>query len=488
MEMFKAEFDSLHKFSCPDWYRDAKFGIWSHWGPQSVACCGDWYARNMYQQDTPQYNHHVRVYGHPSKFGYKDLCALWKAENFDPAYLMDKYVKAGARFFVAQAVHHDNFFNYDSDINRFNSVKIGPGKDICAMWKKEAQRHGIPFGITEHLAYSYSWWRTNKGCDQRGRYKGVLYDGSDPEYKDFYHDNFEYKEKGTIYSYPLERMLTQNENFRSYWLDSVKEMIDRLSPDLLYSDSPLPFGEEGLDNPGSEYAKGLEAVSYLYNRSIEKNGYNKALYTQKDRRSSVYKVGVLDYERNLPSSVPDEPWQYDTCIGGWFYDPRIPYKTTGHIIGLLCDVISRNGTLLLNIIQKPDGSLDEEADQILDDLAAWFSINAEAVYGTRPYRVCGEGPNISFMAEDRGPAPEEPCDWKSDDFRFVQKDSAVYVFALGAKGGDSLNIKSLASVNTGSVSLLGAGPVAFEAAEDGLRIKLPEVLPSDYVNVFKVLN
>ena len=488
MEMFKAEFDSLYGFRCPDWYRDAKFGIWSHWGPQSAACCGDWYARNIYQQDTPQYNHHVRVYGHPSKFGYKDFCALWKAERFDPAYLMDKYVKAGARFFVAQAVHHDNFFNYDSKINRFNSVNIGPGKDICAMWREEALRHGIPFGLTEHLAYSYSWWRTNKGCDQRGPYKGVPYDGSDPEYKDFYHDNYEYVEKGTVYSYPLERMLTDNERFRSYWLRSVKEMIDKFSPDLLYSDSPLPFGEDGMTNSVSDYAAGLEAVAYLYNRSVEKNGFNRALYNQKDRRPAIYKVGVADYERNLPSQVPEEPWQYDSCIGGWFYDPRIPYKTTGHVIELLCDVISRNGTMLLNIIQKPDGSLDEEVDYMLDELAAWFSVNAEAVYGTRPFKVCGEGPNISFMAEDKGPLPETRCEWTSGDLRFTQKAGAVYVFAMGAKGGDTLNIRSLASEKIGSVSLLGFGPVAFDLTDGCLRLTLPDVLPVEYVNVLKVIS
>ena len=141
---FEATFDSLRAYKAPEWFRDAKFGIWSHWGPQSVAMFGDWYARNMYIQGTPQYEYHVRHYGHPSKFGYKDLCQLWKAENFDPDALMAKYYKAGARYFVAQAMHHDHFFNYDSDINRMNSVKVGPHKDIAGLWKAAAQKYGLP--------------------------------------------------------------------------------------------------------------------------------------------------------------------------------------------------------------------------------------------------------------------------------------------------------------------------------------------------------
>ena len=140
MKRFEPTFESLKRYSAPEWFRDAKFGIWSHWGPQSVPMFGDWYARNMYIQGTPQYEYHVRHYGHPSKFGYKDLVQLWKAENFDPDALMDKYVKAGARYFMAQATHHDHFFNYASQVNRMNSVNAGPHKDIVAMWQAAAKK------------------------------------------------------------------------------------------------------------------------------------------------------------------------------------------------------------------------------------------------------------------------------------------------------------------------------------------------------------
>ncbi|MBR4776079.1 MAG: alpha-L-fucosidase, partial [Lachnospiraceae bacterium] len=262
--MFEATFESLRNYKCPEWFRDVKFGIWSHWGPQSVPECGDWYARNMYIQGTDQYEYHLRTYGHPSKFGYKDICALWKAEKFDPDALMEKYYNAGARYFVAQASHHDHFFNFDSDYNRFNSTKVGPHKDICGLWKAAAKKYNMPFGMTEHLGASFAWWRSNKGCDTYGPYKGVPYDGNDPEYRDFYHDNYEHVAK------PGEEdkwvWLTKNEKFHEYWLNVMKEIIDKYQPDLLYSDSFLPFEEENylVDDSTNLYLYGLNAVSYLF--------------------------------------------------------------------------------------------------------------------------------------------------------------------------------------------------------------------------------
>ena len=237
--MFEASFDSLLQYQCPDWFRDVKFGIWSHWGPQSVPMFGDWYARNMYIQDTEQYLYHLRHYGHPSKFGYKDICALWKAENFDPDGLMALYHKAGARYFVAQAMHHDHFFNYPSQINRMNAMQVGPKKDICGLWKQAAKKYGMPFGLTEHLGASFSWWRVNKMSDSHGPYAGVPYDGNDPAWRDFYFDNYQHVD-GTTQASPW---YTENEEFRAYWLRVMKEIIDLYQPELLYTDGALPFGE-----------------------------------------------------------------------------------------------------------------------------------------------------------------------------------------------------------------------------------------------------
>lgn len=478
--MFEPSFKSLTTYECPEWFRNAKFGIWSHWGPQSVPMFGDWYARNMYIQDSDQYLYHLRHYGHPSKFGYKDICALWKAENFDPEDLMERYYKAGARYFVAQASHHDHFFNYASKLNRFNSVEVGPHKDICGLWKKAAEKYNIPFGLTEHLAASFSWWSTNKSADTYGPYAGVPYDGNDPAYRDFYHDNYEHVQKNPHAPW---KWLTDNNQFHEYWLTVMKELIDLYTPDLLYSDSALPFGEVSDTEQIDEYKYGLEAVSYLYNKSIQRWGGNHAVYTQKNQNDRIYRVGTLDIERSQLPDIAAYPWQTDTCIGSWFYDAHQVYKKPGHIIEMLVDIISKNGTLLLNIVQRPDGTIDDEAKWILDELAGWFAINSEAVYETRPWRIAGEGLStvkIEGFCEDQ-------VAWNASDFRFVTKNEKLYAFMMSTKVNRSAIIRSLAeSEHVKSVRLLGYGNVNFNQFSGILTIALPDKLPTEYVNTFEI--
>ncbi len=474
---FQASFESLRQYQCPDWFKDAKFGIWSHWGPQSVPMFGDWYARNMYIQGSPQYLYHLRHYGHPSQFGYKDICALWKAENFDPEALMELYVKAGARYFVAQAMHHDHFFNYDSAINHFNSVKVGPHKDICGLWKAAAKKYNLPFGLTEHLGASFSWWNTNKGADEWGPYAGVPYDGNAPEYEDFYYANKEHKidNRGTF-----DVWYTTNQQFQEYWLNVMKELIDKYQPDLLYSDGGLPFVQT-QEGPAleQEYKMGLEAVAYLYNTSIGKYGENRAVYNQKDRRPDIYTVGVLDIEKSqLPDILP-YPWQTDTCIGNWFYDVRQEFKRPSHIIEMLVDIISKNGTMLLNVLQRPDGSLDRETIWILEELADWFAVCSEGVYGTRPWRISGEG-NTKVLIEG---FTENETDWTDSDYRFTSKGKTVYAFLMRAPENRVAVLKSFLPQETvKSVRLLGEGNMPFAQDFGVLSVKLPETLPAKTAN------
>lgn len=472
---FEATFESLRTYECPQWFRDAKFGIWSHWGPQSVPMCGDWYARNMYVQGSAQYLYHVRHYGHPSKFGYKDICALWKAENFQPEELMELYYRAGARYFVAQATHHDHFFNYDSKLNRFNSVKVGPGKDICAMWKAAADHYHMPFGLTEHLGASFSWWWTNKNADSYGPYKGVPYDGNDPAYADFYHANQEHIIPGEDAG-KMAQWMTGNQKFQRYWLDCVKEMIDRFHPALLYSDSGLPFEEEG-------YQRGLDAVAYLYNDSVMQNGENRAVYTQKNRSPEIYRVGTLDIEKSQLPGIQSAPWQTDTCIGNWFYDAKQAYKRPEQIIEMLVDIISKNGTMLLNVLQRPDGTIDDEARFILEELAGWYSVCGEAVYGTRPWRVFGEGDTRVLIEGFR----EDKTEWNSSDFRFTKKENVLYSFIMKAPENGVVVLKSLTpDEKVKSVRLLGAGQAEFAQSFGILTVKLPEKLPTCYTNCLAI--
>ena len=481
---FEASFESLREYQCPDWFRDAKFGIWSHWGPQSVPMYGDWYARNMYVQGSEQYLYHIRHYGHPSKFGYKDICALWKAEKFDPDALMDLYVKAGARYFVGQAMHHDHFFNYPSKLNRFNSMDVGPHKDICGLWKAAAEKHGLPFGLTEHLGASFSWWYTNKGHDTWGPYAGVPYDGNDPAYQDFYHANQEHVGVVKQGELDMPNWYTGNEKFREYWLAVMKELIDRYQPDLLYSDGGLPFALNLEADPSDpNYRLGLEAVSYLYNTSIAKYGENRAVYNQKDRRPEIYRIGVLDIEKSQLSDILPYPWQTDTCIGNWFYDVRQNFKRPGHIIEMLVDIISKNGTMLLNVLQRPDGSIDDEAVWILEELAKWFAVCSEGVYGTRPWRISSEGDTRTVI---RG-FTEEAADWTSSDYRFTKKGNTLYAFMMRAPENRTAVVKSLLpEERVVSVRLLGEGSVPFAQNFGTLTVKLPEKMPTEYTNCLAI--
>ena len=342
----------------------------------------------------------------------------------------------------------------------------------------------MPFGISEHLGASFSWWRVNKGCDRFGPYAGVPYDGNDPAYQDFYHAN---QEHGTDDPGNASPWYTSNPRFRDYWLRCVSEMIDRFHPDLLYTDGALPFGEHWMDRQDEPdppaYRHGLEAVARLYNASIDDHGENRAVYLQKDRRPEIFGVGVLDIEKSQLPGIMPEPWHTDTCIGNWFYDVHHPYKSPEQIIEMLADIISKNGVMLLNILQRPDGTIDEDAEFILDRIGEWFAVNSEAVYGSRPWRVFGEG---ETRVKIEG-FTEQKTDWNRNDYRFVRKAGAVYAFMMAAEAGGTAVLRSFAEQTVRSVELLGAGPVPFTQDMGVLLVRLPEKLPSLCANTLKII-
>jgi len=461
---YQATLESLRQFRCPDWFRDAKFGIWSHWGPQSVPRYGDWYARNLYIEGSDQYRYHLRTYGHPSQVGWKDVVARWRAERFDPEALMQRFVAAGARYFVGQAMHHDNFFNYDSAIHPWNSVRVGPKKDITQLWKDAATGHGLPFGLTEHLGATFSWWKVNKGRDRSGPFAGIPYDGVDPAHAELYLDNHEHY-RADDPDFSIEPWYTPNQAWHRHWLAVMIELIDRYRPDLLYSDGPLPFGEHG-------YQAGLTAVAHLYNTSAaDHDGENQAVYTQKDRRPEIYGVGVLDVERSQEPEIKPDPWQTDTSVGDWFYNVRDVYKSPRHVIEMLIDIVAKNGNLLLNVPQRPDGTLDDECLHLLDQIGRWIAVCGEGVYGTRPYRISGEGPS-SVKIEG---FTEEAVPWTAQDFRFTTKGDTLYAFQMGRADDHRAVLRSLeAADRIRAVRLLGAGPVEFAVAAGALVARLPE--------------
>lgn len=477
---FKPTFESLRTYECPEWYKDAKLGIWSHWGAQSVPMYGDWYARAMYYQGTEQYLYHIRHYGHPSQFGYKDLVKLWKAENFDPDSLMSLYVDAGAKYFVAQAMHHDNFFNYNSGIHRWNSVNMGPKKDIVALWKNAVAKYGLPFGVTEHLGATFSWYRTNKGSDKEGMYAGIPYDGNNSEFEELYLNNYEHFDPQKLFwdeEGDIKNWYTQNKTWHQRWFDVIKEVIDLYQPDLLYSDGGLPFGED-------MYEAGLNIVAHLYNTSAANHGgKNLAVYNQKNRHKEIYSVGVLDIERSQEPDIKPETWQTDTCVGNWFYDVRAVYKKPGHVIEMLVDIIAKNGNLLLNIPQKPDGTVDDECTYILREMAKWNRVCGEGVYGTKPFRVSGEGCAKVHIEGFK----ENEVEWRSSDFRFTTKDKIIYAFQMRWPENNRSVIKSLTPADkVKAVRLLGVGNVPFEQPYGTLVVNLPDQRPTNYVNCLAI--
>ncbi|MFB3825123.1 MAG: alpha-L-fucosidase [Bryobacteraceae bacterium] len=465
---FNASWDSLKQYRCPDWFRDAKFGIWAHWGPQCVPEQGAWYARDMYIEGSPDYKYHVAHYGHPSKFGYKDIVPLWRAENFDPESLMERYQKAGAKYFVALGVHHDNFDCWNSRFHKWNATKMGPKRDIVGMWREAALSRGMRFGVSEHLARSWSWFNVNKGKDKEGPYAGVPYDGNDPAYADFYFEPHE----DTSRVYPAN----PPEAWKKQWLARIKDLVDSYQPDLLYTDGGIPFGEVGRT-----------LVAHFYNRSLEWHaGKLEAVYNIKNFKEGhgEYQDGccVLDVERGVVDDIRPEPWQTDTCIGNWFYRRGVEYKSARTVIHMLADIVSKNGNLLLNFPQRADGTLDAQAESVLDGVTRWMAVNAEAIHGTRPHRVFGEGPTQN---EGGAFSERKRKEYTPEDIRYTTKGRMVYAICLGVPGAQATLRNAPQRVRR--VHMLGAAePLKFTMREKVLRVELPERKPSEHALVLRI--
>ena len=474
---FQPTDESLQQYQCPDWFRDAKFGIWSHWGPVAApgGFGGNWYARQIYVQGTREYVHHVQTYGHPSKFGYKDVIELWKAEKFDPDRLMDLYVKAGAKYFVSMGAHHDNFDLWNSKHQEWNAVNHGPKKDIVGLWRDAARKRGLRFGVSEHFARSYNWMQRSHGSDTNGPMAGVPYDGSDPKYARLYGPPH-----GDISGgYPTNPPVA----WKQEWFNRMQDLVHAYQPDLVYSDGGIPFGEVGRN-----------FMADFYNRNLKANGGSlEAVYNIKKGRDCgdyVEGVAVQDEENSVLAGIKEQPWQTDASIGTWFFVPDLEpkWRRTGpDVIVMLADIVAKNGNLLLNIPQRGDGTIDAEAEQVLADLAAWTKVNGEAIFATRPWKILGEGPALS----GKGHGIRRAADYSADDIRFTRsKDGAtLYAIALGWPADGKLMVRSLAIAagKIGEVSLLGhSGKLDWRQGTSGLEVTLPEKKPCAVACVLKI--
>jgi alpha-L-fucosidase len=460
--------ESLKQFRIPDWFRDAKFGMWAHWGPQSAAEAGDWYARNIYIQDSAQYKYHVTTYGHPSKFGHKDICRLWHGRDFDADHLIQLYKKAGAKYFMSMGVHHDNFDLWNSIHQpRWNSVATGPKKDVVGLFAAAARKNGLRFAVSEHLSNSYNWLAVSHGADKTGLMEGIPYDGTDPAYADLYHP---FPKDKPIPTQAMSREAPDSWK-RLYFL-RIQDLIDHYHPDLLYTDGGIPFGEWGY-----------KLVSHYYNTVPH------GLYTSKTRKDCDEGTCALDIERGVANEILPQPWQTDTCIGNWHYKRGQKYKTGKNVIDLLCDIVSRNGNLMLNVPLPNSGKPDDEEIRVVEDITKWMAVNSEGIYGTRPWKVSGNvaapagGQQLGFNERNRK-------DLTANDVRFTTKGETLYAYVMGWPDREAaiptLKLGSAGKIRT--VELLGhRGKLKFTQDEQSLRVTLPPEKPSDHAICFKVV-
>ena len=462
---FEGTLDSLKQNQYPKWFTEGKLGIWAHWGPQAVPMEGDWYARLLYEEGSKDYKDHLARYGHPSKTGYKDIIPLWKAEKWDPNYLMGLYKKAGAKYFVSMGVHHDNFDLWNSTYHRWNAVKMGPHRDMVGEWQKAALKQGLHFGVSEHLGASFTWFQAAHKADKTGDMAGVPYDGNDPAYEDLYHQKALPGDTGWYSNDP---------RWHAEWYRRIKDLVDQYHPDLLYSDGGIPFGNVGAS-----------LVAHLYNTSIALHGHQEAVYNCKQPSMGRW---AQDLERGVQSGIEKEPWQTDTSIGDWYYNKNWKYRGADWVIKTLVDVVSKNGNLLINVVLRPDGSLDPEAMKVLDDMTAWMKVNSESIYSTKPWLTFGEGP-----IRAKGGAFKEDFAFSAKDVRYASKgDRVLYATLMGQPTDSEIVLTSLskpadAKMNIRDVRLLGSkAKIEWKWAADGLRITLPSQPYSEIASVFKI--
>ena len=417
----------------PEWYRNARFGIFCHWGPQCAAEAGDWYARYMYYPWNWKSKHHVKTFGDPKEFGFKDLANSWKAENWNPDELCALYKRMGATFILAMANHHDNFDMWDSTYQPWNVVNMGPKRDILGDWARAARKQGLRVGASFHASHAYSWMEPSRDFDgllTKEDGKGKWWEGYDPQdlyWQADHQPNREYKDHGAIHrQWEWGRGATiPSPKFRENFRLRTMEAIGKYKLDMIYYDDSVaafwPIADEGLRIVSDFYAMNPEAVA-----------------TGKCMDETVRQWMTWDVERGTPPTPMYPKWQTDTCIGAWHYERNCKYKSARDVVRMLVDIVSKNGNLCLSIPIRSDGTIDADERRICDEIAAWMAINRTAVFEADPYEIAGEGPQIlnappissQGFNENRVKAPVK------DDVRYMKarNGKGVYAFELAPDG------------------------------------------------------
>ena len=503
------------KSTPPTWWRDAKIGFWIHWGPQSQGRTGDWYARFLYQPVArpKYYENHLKDFGHPSESGYKEVLRAWQPKHWDPAELMSLYKKAGAGYVLIMGCHHDNFDLWDSKYQPWNSVNVGPKRDILAGWVKEAKQCGLRYGVSFHSDYSWYWYQTAFQSDPTGPKAGVPYDaatitkesgkgtwweGLDP--KDLYGINLKdemlpgkdpSKDFGgwgctkQIFTTPQVREFANW--YVHKWYDRTTDVIDHYHPDFIYFDGcGYPFAGNSMTGRGIASDAMARVAAYFYNRQAEWNGgHNEGLIFTKgaDNPNAVMQVS----ESNFPADIQRRPWAFENGLGEWFYEAGTFYDS-GMVIHEMLEAVSRDGNFQVNIPIDPDGQLDAGGRQVLEDMASWMAINAQGIKGSSAWLNWGEGSVVMSGGNLKKPQAETP--YTAQDIRFtVGKDKALYAWLMAWPANGEVTIHSIKKTEckVETVSLLGSkGKLSFEQTADGLVVKLSATTPSQFVSGLKI--
>ncbi|WP_405295629.1 alpha-L-fucosidase [Algibacter sp. Ld11] len=475
-EKFKKNWKSIEKINqAPDWFKDAKFGIYAHWGPVSSAFEGanpkqrlaGWHGMKMYVDGkvVPQANgkpsnnflHHSKKYGHPKEFGYKHIVEQFKTTGFDAKKWADLFEKSGAKFAGPVAMHHDNFAMWDSKVTRWNSMNYG-GIDPSAALKKEIEAKGLKYMGSFHHAFTWKYFAP-----------AHAHGGINPKDYDLYTN-----------PHSLDSD-TPDEQFYEDWWAKLKEFIDVYQPDLIWFDW-------WLENMTEESR--LKFLAYYYNKGLEWNKEVAVCYKESTFNEDT---AIKDYERGRPNQPKDNPWLTDTSPGAWFYRPEAQFKTPNELVDILVDIVSKNGLMLLNVPPNPDGSIPQVMENLLIDMGAWLNVNGDAIYGTRPWTIFGEGPT---RLPEGGHKVEEKVKiaYKNTDIRFTKKTDKEFFAIVMDKPENEIVIKSLSTqlgvLNSKilKIELLGSKEdLKWERNEKGLVITTPKTFPTDYAHAFRIV-
>ena len=496
---FGNDWESLSAWECPEWFKDATFGIWAHWGPQCQAEDGDWYARFMYYEGSGQYNYHVNHFGNPSTFGLKDLCNAWKADQWNPQELVSLYKSVGARYFMALGNHHDNFDLWNSPYQEWNSVNVGPKKDLVKGWSDACKAEGLPLGVSIHASHAWTWLEPSQKFDgnlTKADGAGKWWEGLDPQ--ELYAQNHDHstgwESSGTIHSQWDwgNGANLPSAAYKQKFQNRVLELINDYDPDMIYfDDTAMPFY-------GCDDQIGKNILQHYYNHSAgEHDGKQQVVVTGKQLTAEQKGYMMWDVERGIPDRPQEAYWQTCTCIGQWHYDQNVyngnSYKSGATVIRMLIDVVSKNGNLLLSIPVKGNGSIDDKERKVLADIKAWMDINSESIYGTRMWKTFGEGPLAEAANPMNAQGFNEGQAYSAQDVRYVQRNDTVYATIMDWPEAGEFNFKAFGLAESSysgdikKVELLGYnGEIAFEQDFQGLSVIIPSTKPNAIAPVFRI--